>query len=560
MLLILMSWIYITLICLIWGNQVLKLITGIFSTSDIDFPVICFIGLSVLGIISFYLSLVVPIFAGIKLVLQIVALFSLMYRKNRSRILFQLKKAFSQLSIPYIIFLIASLLMVLFISSAPIIHPDTLHYHAFSTSVFDKQGTIIGIANIQQVYGFQSMWFAATAFFDFSYLPGNPWFPLNSCVMGWLMVFLVSKAGKKANIDYEIDQSHTGIWYLILMLFCILSWTQVRLTAASLSPDFIVTISILLALYFYNKKAGNGMAGESEILASFFSFIAISIKLSAIPILIIPIIIIPGLGKKKNYLIAGRIVLLGVILLMPLIIRNYISTGYPFYPSSAFAIFFPDWKMNEVQILNLQHYITTYARNPVPETNIVQEYSRSFSEWIPLWWKHLYMADKALITFIAGGLLANILFFGKWKRVYSRKMFLSFALVLTGTFFWFLWAPDPRFGTGFLLPLIYFLYLPFFRNAGAMGMYLERAQNGLIKIVTVLIIIYTGYRAVYFFQIQLFFRPCGMANISTMQYDCDVIIKRTILDNTLSPGLLPDSCIFFRFRGTTVKQGFKPVQ
>ena len=560
MLLILISWIFITLICLIWGNLVLKLITGIFSVSDIDFPVICFVGLSVLGIITFCLSLVIPIFAGIKFVLQIVALFSLLFRKNRDRILSQLKEAFSHLSNLYIIFLIASLLMILFISSAPIIHPDTLNYHAFSTSVFDKQGTIIGIANIQQVYGFQSMWFAATAFFDFSYLPGDPWFPLNSCVMGWLMVFLVSRACEKTNIHFEMNQSRPGIWYLILMLFCIVSWTQIRLTAASLSPDFIVTISILLALYFYNTKSGNETAGESGILASFFSFIAVSIKLSAIPILIIPIITIAGLVKKKNFLIAGRVVFLGIILLTPLIIRNYISTGYPFYPSSALAIYYPDWKINELRILNLQHYITAYARNPVPETNIVKEYGRTFWEWIPLWWKHLYMADKAMISFIAFGILANILFFSKWKRAYSGKMFLSFALVVTGTFFWFSKAPDPRFGTGFLLPLFYFLYLPFFRNIGSIGMYLKKAQNGLIKIATVFIIIYTGYRAVYFFQIQFFFRPGGITNILSMQNDCDVTIKRTILDNKLSPGLLPDSCIFFRFRGTTVKQGFKPLQ
>jgi hypothetical protein len=33
-----------------------------------------------------------------------------------------------------------------------------------------------------------------------------------------------------------------------------------------------------------------------------------------------------------------------------------------------------------------------------------------------------------------------------------------------------------------------------------------------------------------------------------------------VLGEAAVPTQLPDSCIFFRFRGNTIKQGFKPAQ
>ena len=68
------------------------------------------------------------------------------------------------------------------ISTAPVIHPDTLNYHAFSTQIFNQFGVIPGIANLKPELGFQSMWFAASGFFSFSVSDDILIFPLNGCV------------------------------------------------------------------------------------------------------------------------------------------------------------------------------------------------------------------------------------------------------------------------------------------------------------------------------------------------------------------------------------------
>ena len=190
------SWIYISLVCLIGGNWFLKLFPGIKNVSVIDFPVICFVGMSVFGILAFCLRLAFPLFPVIKWGLQVLTLLTLVNENNRKEIFSQLKNSFGYFTTLDFTFLITSIVMVLVISSAPVIHPDTLNYHAFSTQIFDLFGVVPGIANLRPEFGFQSMWFAALAFFHFSYSNSALIFPLNGCIMIWVLVFLVSGATK----------------------------------------------------------------------------------------------------------------------------------------------------------------------------------------------------------------------------------------------------------------------------------------------------------------------------------------------------------------------------
>jgi hypothetical protein len=554
----LISWIYISVICLLWGNQILKLFFGINEPDTIDFPVVCFLGMSVIGIISFYLSLFIPLHLSVKLALQIPALLILVKAKNRREIFLQLKKPFINFSGLDMVFLTAVLLMILFLCTAPVIHPDTLSYHSFSTQIFDKYGTVPGIANLKPEFGFQSLWFACLAFFDNSIFQSGPWFPLNGCVMAWLVIFLVSKTSLKKSILPGTNLFLSGSWYLLLILFLILSWTQIRLTASSLSPDFIATIAILLGFYFFAGKYESESKENYQLLSVFFSAIAVSIKISAIPILLIPLLI-AGYGLLKGKLmIAGKTSILVASVLAPVLIRNIISTGYPFYPSSFAAIYPADWKLEEARVLLFQHYITSYARFPILMVDTVKEYNQSFSVWFPLWSNHLYVADKAIILLTGFGTLLDICLFRILLKNYTGKLMAAYLIAFAGAVFWFVNAPDPRFGTGFLLPLIYFQYAPFIRYIGS-GKYLFRVVPWVKNLATACLLLYMGYRAVHFFRPRQLIFPESIQNIYNAQPDCEAKLKKMILENASTSVRLPDSCMFFQFRGISIQQGFKPA-
>ena len=188
------------------------------------------------------------------------------------------------------------------------------------------------------------------------------------------------------------------------------------------------------------------------------------------------------------------------------------------------------------------------------------EYNQSIMKWLPVWWKHLYMIDKTVILIIAFGVLIDISFFRTWVRSYSRRTFAALFVAITGVLFWFVEAPDPRFGTGFLLPLIYFQYAPLIKNIkGLEGRYLYIIVNRIKYISAFFIIIYISYRAVYFFRPRQFVFPEGINYTTLIQPGCDGQIKKMIMDNAVSIPQLPDSCRNFIFRGTSIRQGFKPV-
>jgi hypothetical protein len=317
----------------------------------------------------------------------------------------------------------------------------------------------------------------------------------------------------------------------------------------------------MLVFYFFVGNQKNEDEEKSGLMASFFSAIAVSVKFSAVPILFIPLIVIAYQTQKRRFLSVFRICVLVALLLTPVIIRNVISTGYPLYPSSFAAIYSTDWKLEKFKVAGFQQYITAYARYPILMVNTAKEYSNSFLNWLPVWWEHLYIIDKAVIFFIVMGIFLNLFFIKNWKRVYSQWEMLAFIVTLSGSVLWFIKAPDPRFGTGFLLPLIYFLYLPFIRY---MDFTMDRYINSLViwikNISIVFIILYVGYRAVYFFHPRQLILPDGVRNTSLSPPDCDAMLKKMVLSEEAVPGQLSDSCMFFRFRGTTIKQGFKPAQ
>ncbi|HET7000487.1 MAG TPA: hypothetical protein VFI33_04235 [Puia sp.] len=555
----LISWIYISLVCLSGGNRILKLFFGIKDVSGIDFPVICLIGMSAFGIITFYLSLVVPLFTVIKLSLQFITLLSLVKEGNRKEISSQLKNCFGHLTAMGITFLTISVIMVLIISSAPVIHPDTLNYHAFSTLIFDRFGVLTGIANLKPELGFQSLWFAALAFFHFTFSNDILVFPLNGCVMLWTIILLVLGTSAVDKSFSSRNAMSKRIWYLILILFAIFSWTQIRLTAASLSPDFIAAIYIFLAFYFFSGTRGLSGRKYSDLMAVFFSAIAVSVKLSAIPILLIPCIIAGKWIVQRRYLLVVRAGIIVVLLLTPIIVRNLLSTGYPIYPSSFPDFYKTDWKVEKSTVLDFQKYITAYARYPVLRAQSAQEYDKSLVDWLPLWWDHLYLVDRALVIVIMTGILLNFLFLKTIRRAYSRRLAAGLMIAMVGTVFWFVNAPDPRFGTGFLIPLVYFLYFPFVEHGVKNRIeFMEKVQNGIVKITTLLILIYIGYRGVYFFHPRQWLIPEGIKQISKTQDDCDANIKRMVLNNSIPLRPPADSCINFRFRGSTIQEGFGP--
>jgi hypothetical protein len=333
----------------------------------------------------------------------------------------------------------------------------------------------------------------------------------------------------------------------------------VRLTAASASPDFIATLFILTVIYLLIEKDQKHVSTSHWLLVAFLSLVAVTIKLSVAPIL--SIAVVPALlslfSKKIKMFFA--VLAMSVITFTPFIARNIITSGYVVFPSTIIDVADVDWKYSNELTVNEKNYITAYAKKQGVATKeeIDAVNKMSPSEWLPGWWQNRSTADKAIMVLLLFSFLTSLLFI---KRIIGSGFIPILVLItmLTGIIFWFMNAPDPRFGFGSILGFI-----------GAIAYLIlnkkETSVNkGLLLSIMVIaiggVLAYTGYRFINFFSKDQILSPLGIVRSEYKTFDCDGIKINTPIDGKdfgITPVPCTDlGCEKFSPRASEVKDGF----
>jgi hypothetical protein len=348
---------------------------------------------------------------------------------------------------------------------------------------------------------------------------------------------------------------------LIILIYSFASWTQIRLTAASASPDFIASIFILAAVYSFLTASNKRSEKANFFISVLFASTAICVKLSAIAIIILPFFVFSILAYKKWWRSFGIILSLLLIIILPLLIRNYIASGLPLYPSQLLNVFNPDWKFENAAVLKFQHYINAYARFPVSNSESEKVFSMPVRDWIGPWWQHLGKADKAILVLLIAIIVLDLIFIKKFLARSGVYLQLTITMIIIALMIWFMNAPDPRFASGFLLSLLYCLMIPW-RQAleSYIGNYGRKIGVTLSYIFLTGILSYSIYRIRNFCEPRQIVFPMGIAkseyksilcgnleiNMATGKDDC----------GCTTPPCVTDSCSF-EPRGTRIQDGFR---
>lgn len=589
MLISLIAWIYISIICLIWGQMMLSAVvkTKEFPSLRLNASLICLAGLAVISTLALGLSLFMPLDWKAHLILLIPALAYCRKATNRQAIKIQLGSLTEGLCLTARYLLAAGILMVLIISVHSIVHPDTLNYHAMSILLFERYKSIPGIANLKNEIGFQCGWFAALALFqpDFS-ISYNIIF-LNGAVLCWFLLFVVQQisrsllSGPVAPGDAPTPAypgSQYGWAWLLLLAYTFFSWTQIRLTAASPSPDFIVSLYSWAAIYLFLQMAP--LSTPQPLYSSMivlYCLGAILTKLSAIPLLLLTALLLVRYYRLRP---AKFMIIYSGLSMLILFLKNRIASGYLLYPLPMPDIFHPVWKMKAYTITSFQHYISAYARFPIDVSDLDKYWPAPFSGWLPRWWHLITLPDQLLLLGILIGAILSLIFLamGKYNAgQIAGKYPVALLITLAGSLVWFIGAPSPRFGTGFLVPLLFLLYrnhplfsLRFFsfgQSRPPRPRHQRHTLSALMATGTLLFVIagYTVYRSIHFLTPGELVYPTG---IMTSAYDpigCEKMqvdpLKNRIY---IREDTGPVNCIInrggFSPLGTSVREGFKPAE
>jgi len=553
MLVTLLAWVYISLLCYGWGDATIKFISKIQKSNQnpiYGFSITCFFGLAIIASISQVLS----IFMGLGgIVVQGIFLCpAIWFLWNHPSIHFREIRAFAQNTHPIILFLLVSmLLMILTMSVYSITHPDTLAYHAQAIKWAERYRAIPGLVHISYLYGLQNSWFLTCSVFSFSFTGTNALTFINTTVIAWMLIFITQKMNSAIR---KKDENYTALLWFLLLVINLWTYTQIRLTVTSASPDFIATMYILLTAYLCIRC--NSLFEETRLLVIFLCFFTLTIKLSALPVVLLAFYLSYPF-TRKNIIFSC---LVSFFVIVPFLVRNIIISGHLVFPAAFPDIINTDWKFDTNKLSYINKYILAFARTADNKTDPEKILHLPVGAWLQIWWLKLSLADKFIIVL---QFFSAIFFAINYKKIVvanKTKKILLFMSV-TGIIFWFLKAPDPRFGAGFLLlfPSLVFYSNPFIRKVEAVFTN-SRLVVFLCLALGAVVVSYTGYRFVNYFKKSSLIYPEGIVIPYKSVYYDEI--------NTCIPLFTPGNKNVtvinesvekrpFDFRGNKPEQGFK---
>ena len=274
------------------------------------------------------------------------------------------------------------------------------------------------------------------------------------------------------------------------------------------------------------------------------------------------VVIVPALISlvRRKIKLFFTILFLSVITLFPFIARNVITSGYVVFPSTSIDIANVDWKYNPGLTVNEKDYITAYAKKPgvVTKEEINGANKMSIAEWLPTWWQARSTADKAIMILLVFSFIATLLSIKKVSRS-GFVIILALLIMFSGIIFWFINAPDPRFGFGSILGFISITsYLIFKEKEVFIG---KNVLMAILFAASLMIVTYTGYRFINFFSKEQLLTPLGIERSEYKTFECDGIKINSPLENT-EFGITPVPCTVldckkFSPRGNKVEDGFR---
>lgn len=460
MLTIIISWFYISLICVLVGLGVLSLV------KDRCFPLVyCLIaGIIAITVYVQFFSIFARI--GTCAHLLLLAASAMIGWKMRAKVLL-LWRTYRPILFSWEGFFYGCfLLLIAFFTSRGEFHTDTNIYHAAAIRLYEEYGLIKGVGNLQLHYAYNSSYLAFASVFSLKWLFGRS---LHTTT-GFLEVIMCLYAfhGLK---DFRQHDNHIADMMKVGILF----YTLVNVTR-SMSPatDYA---TMYFVLFIITAWCDNLFEEDSDVtnfaLLSVASVFVATFKFSAC--LLVLVVVYPAccLIKKRRWKAIVCYLLCGCVILCPFLIRNYLISGWLLYPLDSIDLFEPQWKVPKEYLLHDANQIKVWGRCLYD----VDKVDLPVREWFPVWWEHQFRYEKMFLGAVVLSTILQLVMLSVrvlWKRKLRPQMAVLHLAIWANIAVWFFMAPFIRYGLAFLFGVIMI----------AVGEYLSESKHGLYSIVS----------------------------------------------------------------------------
>lgn len=473
MLINLFCWFYIAVSAFLFGTAGMKVLKKVNGYSCFEIDTILVFGVCLLTVFAQSFSLFYKVGAAANAVLVLLDIASFyMFRKDILAVIKTWKE--NKTALKYIV-LVIGVLTITFLkyASMPVVKYDTYLYHAQTIRWIEEYGIVPGLGNLHNRLAYNSSVLSLQALFSLKFMWGRSLHSIN----GFIGLLFISYAVCSLKV-VRTYKFYVSDFFRVALIYYIVSQND---SVSSPNTDFFALVMVLyLLVKWIDLIEEKKMAVEPYVCLCLLCIFSVSLKLSAVMITLLILSPLLKLIRKRQWKRLGIYVVLGMLVILPFLIRNVIISGYLIYSYPELDIFNFDWKMPEYTLLYDRNEIKSWAMG-VRDGN---RYRVPFAEWFPVWREDLSRFQKLevyifpLSVFFAAGIAV-------WKTI-KYKMADYFCIVVTITaivLFWFWGAPAMRFGGVFLL------LLPCFVIGNAAEYLNSRIQTDSVPLVIMLICI-----------------------------------------------------------------------
>lgn len=356
----------------------------------------------------------------------------------RQRLWKPVKEQYISISRGRKIFYVVLFLLFAYGTSRGIIHYDTGLYHAQSIRWIEEYGLVKGLGNLHCRLAYNSSAFCLSALYSFSFLGGQSY----HCTAGFFALLLagacseVSAAWKRKRLLLADIARFMGIYYLMIIF-------DEMISPAS---DYFMVLTVFYIVIRYLELAE---AGEKEWLPfgllALLGVYTVSLKLSAAFIVLLAVKPAVMLVRERNGKGIVGFLGLGMVILLPFLIRNVLISGWLVYPFTVIDLFPVDWKIpKEIADYDAKE-IQVWGRGIYD----VSRYGEPAGKWVRGWFAFQTTLDR---LFILSGLAAVPVSFGALLAGAvkgldrQRDVMLAAVTVNLSFLFWMFSAPLIRYG------------------------------------------------------------------------------------------------------------------
>ena len=328
---------------------------------------------------------------------------------------------------------------------------DNESYYIQTIKWINEFGYVKGLANLHMFFAQNSAWHTLQAGFNFPFI-----LDFFNDLNGFLFVLISLLALEKIN-NYKYNFDLQGICFGLILLFTIFFMQFINAP----SPDLIVFVLTPYIFYIFIKQYNNIDENSFKIVLSLVLFLCLIKVTIAVIIFLILILFFKNLQSLKKHILTFTL-LSGVVLII-FLAKNYIISGYLFFPIETIELFNVDWKQPQslMQFYNYGTYLAGFDNQEVVNLTIVDRF---------LFWLNISKLHGLFNKIYILLLLVFPLFI--FKNTAKKPISIIYFLAILQ--FIILWnnSPQYRFFFVFIIFLSLQIVIPFLKNRSVINYFL----------------------------------------------------------------------------------------